>query len=653
MRLFRNRGLVFKQSVLMLCGMVLLLGGIFGILSIRTGQLMSGWIGRAAADAVRNAAHQLGRTFLVAEQAVENLAGTLEIITLSDEEERLLLERILRDLRQNCPACYGASITHAPEEGGREPFPRNMKYACFADGKLQYSVLGGSAYPYWEMDWFRKARESEKPVWSEPYFDQGGGNVYMTTCSRPFFRVRDGRREFAGVVTLDLALRDLPEVVDRARISDRGYAFLVSGAGRFISHPKADMLFHGSLFTVADRIGSAELRRIAREMIAGREGHGSYVHDPVYDDEVQIYYAPIHSTGWSIGMVFSREQLFAARRRMEYVLAGAAGTGIILLLLLVVAVSDRMIRPLLALNRAAGEIGQGNFRGTLPECRSGDEVGALTASFGRMQHQLILYTEELQRTAAARQRLESELAIAREIQHGMLPVLSRDFTAGGAFQVAAELLPAREVGGDLYDCFLLDDRHLCVMVGDVSGKGIPAALFMSVAQTLQRDEATRSRTPGECLTRLNARLMARNESMMFVTCFLAVIDLETGDVTYANAGHNPPYRLPVGGGGPEPLTDLHGPPLALMEGQYEFSRMRLVPGDGLFLYTDGVTEAMNAAREEYGVARLETVLSRAAAAEDPQETVDRVLADVGDFVAGAEQSDDLTILCFRLAGVSD
>ena len=232
MRLFRNRGLVFKQSILILCGMVLLLGGIFGILSFRTGQLMSDWIGRAAADAVRNAAHQLGRTFLVAEQAVEDLAGTLEIIPLSDEEERLLLERMLLDLRRNCPACYGGAIAHAPEKGGRDPFPRDMKYACFSNGKLQYSVLGGSAYPYWEMDWFRQAREAETPVWSEPYFDQGGGNVSMTTCSRPYFRMRNGRREFAGVVTLDLALRDLPEVVDRTRVYDRGYAFLVSGAGR-------------------------------------------------------------------------------------------------------------------------------------------------------------------------------------------------------------------------------------------------------------------------------------------------------------------------------------------------------------------------------------------------------------------------------------
>ena len=650
MRLFRNRGLVFKQSILILCGMVLLLGGIFGILSMRTGQLMSGWIGLAATDAVRNAAHQLGRTFLVAEQAAEDLAGTLEIMTLSDAEERALLERTLLNLRKNCPACYGGSITYAPESDGRNPFPTDMKYACFADGKLQYSMLGGSAYPYWEMDWFLKARESGALIWSEPYFDRGGGNVYMTTCSRPFFRLREGRREFAGVVTLDLALRDLPEVVDRTRIYDLGYAFLVSGAGRFISHPKRDEVVHGSLFSVADRIGSEELRRIAREMIAGREGHGSYAHDPVYGGEVQIYYAPIHSTGWSIGMVFSREQLFAARRKMEYVLAGAAASGIVLLLLLVVAVSGRMIHPLRVLNQAAGEIGQGNFRGQLPKCRSRDEVGALTASFERMQRQLILYTDELQRTAAARQRLESELAIAREIQQGMLPVFSPEFTAGGAFRVAAVLLPAREVGGDLYDCFLLDERHLGMMVGDVSGKGIPAALFMSVAQTLQRDEAARSRTPGECLTRLNARLMTRNESMMFVTCFLAVIDLVTGEVAYANAGHNPPYRLPAGGGAPEPLTELHGPPLALMAEQYDFSLMQLAPGDGLLLYTDGVTEAMNANHEEYGTARLESVLSRTGMAEEPQQTVDRIRSDVEAFVAGAEQSDDLTIFCFRLTG---
>jgi sigma-B regulation protein RsbU (phosphoserine phosphatase) len=249
-----------------------------------------------------------------------------------------------------------------------------------------------------------------------------------------------------------------------------------------------------------------------------------------------------------------------------------------------------------------------------------------------------------------KQRMEEALKLAHDIQMSMLPKFFPPFPERHEFDIFAAIAPAKEVGGDLYDFFFLDDDHLCFAVGDVSGKGVPAALFMAVTKTLFRATASNGGTPGEILARLNAEICRDNESCMFVTLFCAILNIRTGQVDYSNGGHNPPYYLHQSG--VSPLENLGGRALGLMkQSPYESGRMVLKPGEALLLYTDGVTEAMNPSETLYSDQRLEQFLGTHRGSS-PRQIIGDLIGDVRQFVGGAPQSDDITILALLYFGTT-
>ena len=236
-----------------------------------------------------------------------------------------------------------------------------------------------------------------------------------------------------------------------------------------------------------------------------------------------------------------------------------------------------------------------------------NEIGTLAASFNEMTRRLNESIEHLKETTAAKERIESELQIAHEIQMSMVPKIFPPFPDRSEFDIFAALVPAKEVGGDLYDFFFIDDDHLCFAVGDVSGKGVPASLFMAVTKTLFRATAGNGGTPGEILARLNTEICRDNESCMFVTFFCGILNIRTGQVDYSNGGHNLPYYLRRDG--VSPLENFGGISLGLVEqSPYASGRMVLRPGEALLLYTDGVTEAMDLSKTLYSDERLEQFL---------------------------------------------
>ncbi len=258
--------------------------------------------------------------------------------------------------------------------------------------------------------------------------------------------------------------------------------------------------------------------------------------------------------------------------------------------------------------------------------------------------------ENLKRTRSARDRMESELNIGREIQMSMLPLTFPAFPEHETFDIFATLHPAQQVGGDFYDMFLVGDSTLCFCVGDVSGKGVPAALFMAVTKTLIKSFAAHETSPARILEEVNREQAVGNESCMFVTILLALLDINTGELTYTNAGHNPPL-LRRKDGEIERLDARHGPIIGAMEDlQYGEDRLVLGSGDLLYLYTDGINEAMNIERELYGEPRLLDTLEAlpvdAGAEVAVQGTVDPVWAYQGD----APQADDVTVLALRFLG---
>ncbi|HTP88774.1 MAG TPA: GAF domain-containing SpoIIE family protein phosphatase [Bryobacteraceae bacterium] len=242
--------------------------------------------------------------------------------------------------------------------------------------------------------------------------------------------------------------------------------------------------------------------------------------------------------------------------------------------------------------------------------------------------------------------IQRELDTARAIQHSLVPRVFPPFPARTDFDIHAQMTSARAVGGDFFDFFLIDDDHLGIVIGDVSGKGTPAALYMAVTHTHVRSTALRGLGPGECLAEVNRVLVADNASSMFATCFYGILDTRTGQLQYSSAGHNPPYRIGAAGA-VEPLESAGGTPLGMFQWKnYESASLQLAPGDSLFLYTDGVPEANNSELEDFTNERLEKVLGLSATLPT-REIVSTVNSEVLAFTAGAPQSDDITIMAVR------
>lgn len=669
-----GRGIAFRLSALVLS----VVGVIFVVMSAATYFL--------AREALLKNAEQNART--QAEALVQRIEARLAPISrvpqglayeLEDGglDDAGILRRQRRALTDN-PEIFGMAAAYEPH--ARRPRQEFFApYTFRAPLGITHTSLGGPGYRYHAMDWYQIPHELKEIVWSEPYFDEGGGNTLMATCSVPFYQGQDDKRRVAGVVTADVSLDWIKRLVASVRVLDTGYAWLITRNGTYVTHPAPGVAFNESIFSRAEEQGDLELRRIGQDMVRGGsklvESKSLHTGKPGF-----LVYAPLPSIGWSLGVFSPRDELLADVNRLALVSAGLGGGGFLLLAALTAAIARSITRPLRRLCGAAREVAGGHLDAALPEVASRDEVHDLANAFAHMQTSLQEHIRELTAATASRERMQSELRIAREIQLGILPKTFPPLPRHSEFDLYASLTPAREVGGDFYDFFPCGPDCFCFLVGDVSGKGVPAAFYMAVARTLikavaesvagagQQRESDSSGTvqrraadssvvgqrripdPGRILERANSGLAEDNESCMFITVFCAVLDFASGEVHYASAGHNPPVLLRAGAA-PEYLP-THGDPVAgAMPGvAYATDTLHLHPGDALVLYTDGVTEAMNPAQELYGEARLAARLALLSD-RDVRATCQALAEDVHAFAGGAEQSDDITMLVLRYNGL--
>jgi sigma-B regulation protein RsbU (phosphoserine phosphatase) len=351
--------------------------------------------------------------------------------------------------------------------------------------------------------------------------------------------------------------------------------------------------------------------------------------------------------GGAILVALPTHHVQAAIRRQARMAVAVSGLVLALGSLMAVVGAGTISRPIANLTAMTRRIAGGDFTQRI-DIPARNEIGVLAASFNEMTRRLNESIESLKETTAAKERIESELKIAHEIQMSMVPKTFPPFPDRREFDVFATLVPAREVGGDFYDFFFIDDDRLLFAIGDVSGKGVPAALFMAVVKTLLRATAGTAADPGDILRRLNDDLSRDNESCMFVTLFCGILHVGTGEIDYSNGGHNLPFHLH--GRGLTPLDNPGGGALGVAEnGVYPSARLRLGPEESLFLYTDGLTEAMDAAGELFSDERLEQLLRRTRA-PGPRQLLGLVVEEVNAFSAGAPQADDITGLVLRYAG---
>ncbi len=639
-----KRGIAFKLTAFILAAVSIIFLAIFGYNYLYSRKLIVKYVEENAKNLAGRTVNEIDTILNSVAKVSQNVAYIIENTQCSGDELKSMLHSVVK----NNGEIYGATIAFEPYRFD----PSVERYAPYfykdSEGNLRFADLAAENYSYFYWDWYQIPRELERTVWSEPYFDEGGGNIVMSTCSVPFYRIEGGERRLCGIVTADISLSWLEKIIVSIKIAQTGYGFVITRNGTFVVHPDKDLVMNETIFSRAEERNDKALRELGRKMIRGDSGFVPF-ESLVTGKKCWMVYAPSKVNGWSVGVLFPQDELMADVTHLNRTVIIIGIAGFCFLFALIILIAHRITSPLRLLAEAAHTIATGNLESAIPSVKSKDEVGELAASFEHMKNSLQQHIKDLTETTAAKERIESELHIAHDIQMGILPKVFPPFPDVPEFDIYAILEPAREVGGDLFDFFFLDDDHLCFHVGDVSGKGVPASLFMAITKTLIKTRAAKGLTPDSILNQVNNDLSMDNPSLMFVTLFLAILDIRTGELAYCNGGHNPPYILRANGA-LEGVDTTHGMALGVMEDfVYQSKFLTLGKKDTLVLYTDGVTEAMDHALELFTEARLEEVLS-ASCDLKVKDLLSGLLEKIKEFSHGVEQTDDITMMAIRFHG---
>ncbi len=636
----KNRGLALKLILLILTSITIIFGLVFSYNYLFSRKIIITNVKQNAQNLTLATVNRINTVLSSVEKIPESLAYFLESFSLEGGNIIDLIHSVV----ENNPEIYGATIAFEPHAYSKKTLAF-APYVYRNKGKLKFTHI---PYDYFYWDWYQIPKELGRPAWTEPYYDEGAGGIIMATYSVPFYKTVSGEKRLMGVVTADISLSRLKKIVSSIKIEQTGYGFLLSKNGTFVTHPRAGLVMNETIFSVAEARKDSRMREIGREMLGGKSGFVSF-RSILTEKMCWMVYAPLPSSDWSLAVLFPQDELMADISRLNRTVFFLSLGGFIFILVIIIWISESITRPLRALSSATEGIATGNLDIELPPIKSRDEVGQLANSFNHMKTSLKQYIQELTETTAAKERIESELKIAHDIQMGMLPKIFPAFPKRKEFDIYATIEPAKDVGGDLYDFFFLDEDHLCFTVGDVSGKGVPASLFMAITQTLIKTKATKGLTSATVLSRVNEDLSLDNPSLMIVTLFLGILNIRTGELEYCNGGHNPPYIIRASGE-LEPVETTDGMALGVMEDfHYKSKKVVLRKGDTLFLYSDGVTEAMSEKDELFTEERLEKEL-KLLRDKPIQELINGIMDKLRAFSKGAPQSDDITMMRLKFYG---
>ena len=520
--------------------------------------------------------------------------------------------------------------------------------------------------PISERDWYKGACETGDLYFTDLITDLFTGQSCVM-CSVPVYV--DGR--LVAVAGADLFLDNMEEAVKTSN-SESGFACIVNNHGQIVFSPGKD-----GIFRVQEGSEAKDLRTQDNAELAAFIGdalRGNTDVRLIEADGTSWYMtgAPIQTVGWSFIALVNKEvtdqPTMMLEEKQSAILSEAseayseelshARSTVIVLLIAVTALAvagalilaKRIVKPLTTMTNRVVSLGGEDLLFTMEDVyRTGDEVEALAESFATLSARTLKYVDQVRSVTAEKERIGTELALATNIQSSMLPHIFPAFPERPEFDIFASMDPAKEVGGDFYDYFLVDDDHLCMVIADVSGKGVPAALLMMASKIILQSAAMMGRSPEEILERANEAICSNNEMQMFVTVWLGILELSTGKLTAANAGHENP-ALKKAGRPFELYRDRHGFVIGGLKGiKYHPYEMQLEPGSRLFLYTDGVAEATSMDKELFGTDRMIDALNA-----EPDATLEKLLKNVRTavdaFVKEAEQFDDLTMLCIEYRG---
>ncbi|MBO4571306.1 MAG: SpoIIE family protein phosphatase [Bacteroidales bacterium] len=493
------------------------------------------------------------------------------------------LQSICRRIVESNDVVMGSTIAMVP--GYLPDRPLFSPYAMLdtASGGVVIKSLATEEYDYPSKEWFLKPLEDGKGYWSEPYIDEGGGDILMTTFSMP---VCDYDGNQAAVLTADISLSWLTDLIGEIDVYPHAFSLMFSRSGNLMVCPVKDFIMNRNAWEMASEMDNeSAARKTIESILSGKHGHTAI---PYKGGKYQVYYEPVERSGWSMCIVIPDSEIYGKLRKIIWLVTFLQLFGLLMLALMLRAVARNQARYL-----------------------------ALTEN---------------------KEKMENELRIASEIQMSMIPKTFPPFPERSDIDMAAKIIPAKEVGGDMYD-FHIRNEKLFFCVGDVSGKGVPASLVMAVTRSLFRTVSSREDDPKKIVTIMNDSMSEINENDMFVTFFCGVLDLSNGKLEYCNAGHNAPVILSDKKAFLPVDANL---PLGIMKGmEYSLQEVTLAYDDAIFLYTDGVTEAENKDKELFGEERMMDSLS---GRKDAWSHLQNISGMVIDFVGEAPQSDDITML---------
>lgn len=383
-RLPFRKGLSFRLIVSVFSA----IAGVFVIIFLynyyMTRQTMVSNLNSIATYLTESIVNKVDKILFAVEKIPENLALVIENENFSENE----LKQLLKNTVKMNPEIYGSAIAFEPYyEGRQEKF--YSFYAYRAEDSVVITTLGNDSYDYYLMDWYQVPKEKRSPYWTEPYFDEGGGNIIMSTYSVPLYFSTDGKRQFVGILTVDISINWLRAMVDSIHVFETGFGFLVSQNGTFVTHPVHELIMNASIFSIAEEMKLPAFRELGRKMIHRETGFSTeHYRNMLNHKKSWVAYAPVPSNGWSLAVVFPVDELMAEARKLNIMIILLGGAGLVVIFLMILLISRSVTRPMRKLAQAAQSFAEGNFDVALPEIVSEDEIGRLTKSFRYMQQTL-------------------------------------------------------------------------------------------------------------------------------------------------------------------------------------------------------------------------------------------------------------------------
>lgn len=633
-------GLAFKQSMAVLAGISVVFAALFLFSNSQIQGKLSQMLLQKGDEVSRANVALINKLFTSGRSIGEELAYKVGEQNLYGAELDDFLMRSLSGVRASVPQVVAMVVAFEPGMAPDSSVGEYMRLAYFS-GDSSYVINGGN---YQEKLWYTSTKGALKGLWQEPFIGDFIKEPIVIFTTPIFRKNAAGQKEFAGVLCVDISIAFLKEAIANMPVSNDGYAVVLSANNTIIAHPKNELTFKANFASLSRN--ASHKRLVEFENAVHSMKSGLFLGSSVDGEDAAIYFTAMDAIDWTFLIVWPASKFMEEQRSVSHSFAGICFGGYVIMFILILVITFRVSRPLKTLSAAAGKLGQGDFDAEIPVVEGHDEISQLASAFTEMRTSLKTYIE----TQKDMDRAKRDLEFSRGIQLG---ILSKDEADEGSGDDMHELAPflqtAPDAGGDYYDFFKLDDSHLAVLVADVAGKGVPATLLMMVSRIVLRTLASHLKSVTDVFNEANFEFSRRNRDQLFVTVWMGVLDLRTGHMEFASAGHRAPAIRHKDGrvAFVDSVPDLA---MAVKEdSRYTAQSLDLAPGDTLFLYTDGVTEAANSSGKTFGKDALLRTLAecnKTAPADVNNFVKDRVEKFVGD----EPLQDDIAMLTLHYNG---